>query len=211
MTRALSSGYADAIDLASSEFVHLLEFEFSGGSVYLSTGTSDLEWNSVTWAAIGGLLELGGVEETADAKGQGIDVRLSGVDQTVLAALLNNSYRGRDVRIYRAHLDRTTGEIIEDPYLLVQGLQLSPYTVDEETDRDGGTVRITTRISGYFGMERVRGIQTNAMSHQHHFAGDTFFQHTASLTNVKLRWGTAWAWNKRSTSVGTGRTAQPRP
>lgn len=182
--------YFTAIESPTSEMVHLLEFDFSSGIVRLNTGAQDVSWNGQTWEAVGGLLEMGGVEETNDARGQGVDVRLSGVEQSILAVLLNNNYRGRPVKIYRGHLNNVTGQFIGDPLLLFQGLQLNPYTVEEERDRGSGTVRISTRISGYFGVERVRGIQTNMMSHQHHFAGDTFFQHTTSLANTKIYWGT---------------------
>lgn len=142
------------------------------------------------WEAVGGLLEMGGVEETSDARAQGIDVKLSGVDQAILAVLLGSQYRGRPVKIWRVHLDRATGLVVPSPILLFQGLQLSPYTVDEERTRAGGTVRISTRLSGYFGVERVRGIVTSLVSHQHYFIGDLFFQHTTSLANKKIYWGT---------------------
>lgn len=184
-------GFADAITLSSAEMVHLLQLEFESGTVRLSTGAQDLLWDGETWEAVGGALAVGGVEETADARGQGVDVDISGVDQTVLAALLNSQYRGRDARVYRAYLNPETGLLADDPFLLFKGLQLHPYTVEEETGRGGGTVRIRTRFAGYLSVDRVRGIQTNTSSHQHHFPGDVFFQHTSSLTNHTLAWGTA--------------------
>lgn len=180
-----------AITAESAEFVHLLEMEFSGGTVRFCTGVQDLLWNAFTWDAVGGLLQFGGVEETTDAKAQGVDIKLSGVDQTVAALLLTNQYRGRAVKIYRAHLNKTSGQVVGEPLLLFQGLQLSPYNIEEQRDFGGGTVQISTRFSGYFGVSRVRGIQTNLVSHQHHFNGDTFFQYTAQLTNAKVYWGTA--------------------
>jgi hypothetical protein len=162
--------FLNAITSDRAEFVHLLEFQFASGTVRLTTGAQDLSWGGFQWEAVGGLLEMGGVEETSDSRAQGVDVKLSGVDQTVLAVLLTSQYRGRTVTIWRAHLDDTTGQFVGDPLLLFQGLQLSPYTVDEERSRTAGTVRISTRLSGYFGVERVRGIMTNLVSHQHYFS-----------------------------------------
>jgi hypothetical protein len=170
--------FLNAITSDFAEFVHLLEFQFASGTVRLATGAQDLSWNALQWEAIGGLLEMGGVEETSDARAQGIDVRLSGVDQTVLSVLLNSQYRGRTVKIWRGHLDRTTGQFVGDPLLIFQGLQLSPYTVDEDRSRTAGTVRISTRLSGYFGVERIRGIMTNLASHQHHFSDVDSYKNT---------------------------------
>jgi hypothetical protein len=181
-----------AIEKDSAEFVHLIEMNFGAGPVRVNTGAQDLNWNGFTWQAVGGLMEIGGIEETNDGKGQGLDLKLSGVDQTILAVLLTSDYRGRTAKIYRAHLNTAAGTVIENPLLLFQGLQLSAFQVDESQDsRKGGTVTISTRLSGYFGVERVRGIQTNVISHQHEYAGETFFQHTASLATAKIYWGTA--------------------
>lgn len=143
-----------------------------------------------TWEAIGGVLEFGGIEETGDVRGQGVDVRFSGVDQSILTLLLASKFRGRGVKIWRAHLDSSTGKIIPDPILLFQGLQLNPYQVTEERTRQGGAVRIATRLTGMLGLQQVRGIQANLPSHQHYFPGDVFFQHVASLVNTKIYWGT---------------------
>lgn len=63
--RALTAGNQTAIASESAEFVHLLELEFSSGTVRLTTGAQDLLWNSVTWEAVGGLLEMGGADPTA--------------------------------------------------------------------------------------------------------------------------------------------------
>lgn len=182
-------GVEDALSGVTGELVHFVELDFASGPVRLTTAAQDLDWNGQTWQAVGGALDISGVEETGDAKSQGVDLRLSGVDQSVLAVLLGSNYRGREAKVYQAYLDQTSG-VVTGAYLLHQGLQLAPYTVDEERTRNGGTVRISTRLANYFGVRRVRGIQANLISHQHVHPGDTFFQHTAALANTKVYWAT---------------------
>lgn len=190
MTRPINAGMLAAIGSERSEMVHLFEFHFAAGIVRISTSAQTLFWNAVEWEAVGGALIFGGVQEIADAGSQGVDISLSGVDQSILAILLESAYRGRPVKLYRAHFNQDTGAVIDAPLLLFQGLQLSPYTVTEQrSSRTGGTVTIKTRLIGYFGTPRVRGIVANLTSHQHYFAGDMFFQHTGILTNNKLYWG----------------------
>jgi hypothetical protein len=186
-----AQGFYDAVAAATAEFVHLVELEFSTGTVRLTTGAQDVDWAGETWQAVGGALDIGGVEETGDGKGQGVDVRLSGVDQSILAVLLSAQYRGRPVHIYRAHWSSVSGQLIGDPILLHRGLQLAPYTVEEQQDRDGGTVTISTRLSGPLALSRLRGVMTSLVGHQHFYPGDTFFRHSASLANEKVYWGTA--------------------
>lgn len=193
MTRPLTSGILAAVEGASAEFVHLIEIEFAAGSAHLCTGAQNLDWDSSTWEAVGGLLEFGGVEEGSDSRGSGVDFKLSGVDQTILAALLNSRYRGQSARIWRAHLNPTTGQLIDEPLLLFQGLQLSMYNVEEERDRAGGTVTISTRITSILGATRIRGMQANPVSHQHYYPGDLFFQYVAELAHRQILWGTGVA------------------
>jgi hypothetical protein len=200
--RPLDSDFLNAIAADEGvEFVHLIEINFSGGPARIHTGAVDLDWNGFSWQAVGGALELGAVEETMDGGAQGVELRLSGVDQTVLSLLLGESFRGRDVAVWRAHLDQTTGEVVGTPLLLFQGPQLEPYTVEEQRGRTGNTVRISTRFSSLLSLRNVRGIRSNVTSHSHYFPGDTFFQHTSSLANRKIYWGSS---TPRSGTPGGG-------
>jgi hypothetical protein len=201
MTRNLTAGIVTAIEGDNAEFVHLVALDFSGGTFYITTAAQDISWSSQTWTAVGGALVVGNVEESSDASGQGIDLQLSGVDQTILSALLSNDFRGRTCQVYRAHLDTSTGTIIADPVLLFEGLQLSPYEVTERTDatKGGGTVTIKTRIKGRMGVDRTRGIWSNLASHQHFYATDTFWQNAAALANKEITWG---KW--KTTTGGNG-------
>jgi hypothetical protein len=159
-----------------------------------------------TWTAIGGLLRFGGVEEAGDPRGQGLDVTLSGVTQTAIAVLLGGTtYRGRRMRIWRAHLDSALGTVVDAPLMLFEGLQLSPYEIRETRDsRDSGTVTIKTRIRGRLGIERARGIWASLTSHQHLFPGDTFFQHVAQLANSRVFWGTTGSSRLPGAGSGAG-------
>lgn len=188
----------------SAEFVHLLALSFESGTLRLCTAAQDIQWNGNTYEAIGGLLEIGGTEEASDGKAQGVDLKLAGVTQTIISTILSTNFRGQTVLLYLAHLDRTTGQVVDAPLLIHKGLQLSSYTIEESRDRNAGTVTVSTRVSGYLGATRVRGIQTNLVSHQHHFSGDTFFMNTASLSNVKVYWGTS-SPNGTGARGGSGR------
>lgn len=202
--RTLGAGVATAITEEVGEFVHLIQLEFASGTVYLSTGTVDLDWNGETWQAVGGALVIGAVEETGDWKAQGVELRLSGVDQTILSALLTSEFRGREARIYRAHLDSATGDVITDPVLLFQGVQLDPYSAEEERGRTGNTVSIKTRLSGQISVSRSVGVWSNTTVHGHYFPGDTFFQHASSLGNKKIYWGSPFPSSVRGGGGGSG-------
>lgn len=171
--------------------------------VYAGTGAPQIQSarlvRAATFEAIGGNLQIGSVEESPDPGSQGIELQLSGVDQTIIAALLSNSFRGRVVKIWRAYLDSMTGQVLPDPLMLLEGLQLDPYQVTEDRSRKGGTVTVKTRIRGRMGVDRVRGIWASVTSHQHVYPGDTFFQNAASIGNTPIYWGVP-----KPISVGSG-------
>lgn len=188
--RVFSSEVLAAIQAASGEErVFLVEFDFSSGPLRLSTGSRDLLWNGFTWQAVGGGLEIGGVEESGDLKGQGVDIVLAGVDLSLISTLLSQEYRGRTLDVWQAILDQTLGTVVET-IKLFDGLQLDSFQVEERIEH-GRPLSATIRTRGQHRLSKAefRGIRSNVHSHQQYFPGDTFFSHAPSLTDVITFWG----------------------
>ncbi len=133
--RSLNSAAVAALEAASGEErVFLIALDFSGGMLYFSTGSRDLDWSGLTWVAVGGALAIGPVEESDDLKGAGVDLVLSGVNQTIASTLLSQQYRGRSMQVWQALLDPVSGQVV-DTIELFNGLQLGNYEVKEEAQR----------------------------------------------------------------------------
>ncbi len=201
--RTFASGVLEALQAASGqERTFLLKFDFSGGPVYFSTGSRDLDWDGQTWTAIGGGLTVGGIEESGDLKGQGVDIILSGADTAIVAVLLGQKFRGRGLRIWQSILNQTTGVVV-DSIELFNGLQLDNYIVEERIVRGQPlTATIRTRGRHRLSTKEFRGIRANLHSHQQHYNGDTFYAHTASLATRKVYWGTDAPLNFGSSGGG---------
>ena len=188
--RNFDSALIAALQQEVSERVYLIELEYSGGSLYLTTGSRDLLWDSQVWDSAGGALSLGAVEESGDMKGSGIDIMLSGVNQAITAILLAQQYRGRLVQVWQVLLDQTTGDVT-DTVPLFDGLQLDSYEVEERVQRGKPlSCTIRTRARHRLSVAEFRGIRANLHAHQLHYPGDTFFKHVASFINRKIYWGT---------------------
>ena len=187
--RSFSSDVVAALQSASAqERVFLIKFDFSGGALYLSTGSRNLDWDSQTWTAIGGGLQVGGIEESGDLKGQGVDIVLSGVDLSIISTLLSQKCRGRSMQIWQAILDQSSGVLI-DAIDLFDGLQLDSYTVEERITRGAPlTAIIRTRGRHRLATKEFRGIRANVHAHQKYYQGDTFFQHSANFANKDIHW-----------------------
>lgn len=196
MTRTLTSGMQTAVAAQRGTVAHFIQIESSGGTTRLSTTPVDIAWNAQTWDAIGGNLEIGSVEEAGEASA-GVDLTLSGVEQSIIAILMNNQVRGREVRIWLAHI-ADDGKIVADPLEIFRGYQVADYTISERrpSSPGAGTVVVKTRV-----MSRLAPISTpmpvrlNIISHRDMLkraalaVTDTFMQNVGGFAGREIYWG----------------------
>jgi hypothetical protein len=174
MARTLTSGMNTAVAGAKAIVVRLIQLEHSGGTERWATSAQDVEWSSQTWTAIGGALQLGGVDEVPDLRGAGMSAELAGVDGTVLSVVMTNAFRGYEVLVYRAHIKAwdaaNAGTIIADPVLEFRGFQNGTYRVIDDQRAEelgGGTVTVKTRwVSRLAKLQAVLAVRTNLHSHR---------------------------------------------
>jgi len=186
---------------------HFISLDFSGGTIYLVTLPHDVDWDGETWLGVGGLLGFEPIEEVPDLRATGVPVRLSGVDQTIIAILLSENYRGRSAEIYRAKF-AVDGTIVADPINIFTGRLNSGFEIRDVFDEKGaqtGTVEITVRlVSDLALLGYTRGIKTNLASHQAVEPDDTFFQHVNGIPQ-EILWGT----NRNRNIRGVGSSPPP--
>ena len=189
MPRSLTAGMQTAVAAANSTIVHLVELQFSGGTIRFAMTAANISWNSQTWTAVGGNLSFDAVQETADERGQGVAFTFSGVDLALIAVILGENHRGRRMSLWRAHVDNS-GAIIADPVKLFDGLMNEGFEIEETSSREPGTCTIKTRfVSRLAIFKQSRGFRTQLESHQAVHPGDTFFQHVAAVSGRKIYWG----------------------
>lgn len=188
--RPLSTNMRNQIAAETGNISHFMEFQFSGSTRRYTTAPQDISWNSQTWVGIGGALRFESVQEGTDLSGQGVDVVVSGVDQTILTILLTEKYIGRICKIWMAHLNTGAGTITNSPLLIFFGRMNGGMTIDEKREEDRvGTVEIRARMVDRMGdMMQVRGMMTNIESHQKYFPTDDFFSYMTSLMGKKIKW-----------------------
>jgi hypothetical protein len=65
-----------------------------------------------TWSALGGALDLDALGENSDDPHAGHRLKLSGVNQTIIALVLGSNWRGRIATIYHTAFDQATGTVL---------------------------------------------------------------------------------------------------
>jgi hypothetical protein len=192
--RALSTAMQDAAAAAHTEGTHLLELNYSGGAVRLTTLHHDIVWNGSMWNAVGGHLSFEAVRETPGLAAQAVRVTLDGVDQTVISPVLAQHYVGRIGRIYQGTFT-SSGGIVDGstgPYEMFKGLLNAAFEVDEVQPQDNqpGTVTVRTQFTSPLTLlTQTRGIKADLHSHQAATSsGDTFFRHMTGIPQ-HISWG----------------------
>lgn len=202
MTRTLTAGMQTEVAAQRGTIAYFIQLDSSGGTIRITTAPVDVAWDSQTWEGIGGLLSFGGVEEGPEASGQGVQLTLSGVDQTIIAALLNNDVRGREVRIWLAHIS-DLGAVVADPAEIFRGFQNDDYRISETRDPvQAGTVTVETRIQSRLSvLAQAIAVRTNEISHNDMLkrasltTGDTFFRNVGAVVGGDIRWGMPWPYH----------------
>lgn len=163
--------------------IHLFEFDFNPW-IYMTDAAVDLSWNSNNYLA-SKVLGFSGVSETSELLVNACTVSLSGVDQSVIAILLQESYLNRKVKIRTAMLDAAL-QVIADPVLIFDGRMDKPTIV---VDPDSGTTTCTVEgVSHWTDFERTPGRHSNNVEQQKHFPGDKGFAQVASIPE-EIFWG----------------------
>lgn len=160
----------------------------SGGewtpAVYATNFDRDIEFNGVTYLAIGGFLGVDTITETTSLEIGSVNLALSGVDRGFVAMLLQKNYIDKPVTIYRAMLDSAglPAHVIE----VYRGYIDEPAIQDSLQD---ATVTVTVRHH-FADFEKRSGRRTNNAEHQFYFPGDTSMSH-ADEGLAELPWGKA--------------------
>lgn len=165
-------------DRDTETVVYLFEVVFHDGTsevfVRLTTASqpvtvdADGDGSAETYDAAGKMLEWGGEKETEDERGQGTPLRMNGVDRSIISTLLQNDFRGRRVRVWRARWNTSTSSWDTD--LVHRGLQLDDYEIREdvpEQENQPITARVETRsTSRMAALQATNAVEANRRSHE---------------------------------------------
>lgn len=189
MDRGATSAFLAELDKAVCRPVHLLEVDFGSETVRLTDAAVHLAWGGYSWLA-SQFLGFSPIEETSEAVVTRCTVSLSGVDQAVVALLLQETYFNRQGRIYKAFLAEDL-QVIVDPTELIRGRLDKPMI---ETDPAAGTCTASVDIVSRFSpFETTSGRHTNDTDQQLWYPGDLGMQQVTQIQEP-LAWGSQFNW-----------------
>lgn len=210
-----------ATEAASGHTVYLVRMTYWDGTpppveVLFTDAPIDLDVDVgsgvETWVGTGLMMNVSDVTEGADMDEGGIDIAFDGVNQTVIAILMQNQFRGRPIEVYKAWFDEDTGAVVGTAALLFQGYQLDQYSIGETSTDLPDAVSVATRATNRLTKLRNENVVlSNPQSHLNYTerAGlsDTtanFWIYVPEIAGLDITWGGPTATGQRT----RGRTWQ---
>lgn len=165
------------------EFCHLIELQLNGLTVRLTEAMYDIESDGDTYLGNGVLLDVDGVKESETIDVNSVQISFTAVEQSIPALMLQNNQIDRQVRIYRAYLNRDTSVIGR---ILLSWGSVTEYSIDSDTD--GDTIIAITAAGPFSNWEKTSGRNTTNGSMHKFYPDDDSFEF-ASQIKPELEWG----------------------
>jgi hypothetical protein len=186
MNRGASGAVIAEIGADKNRPIHLFELYLDGATTYATDAFRTMVWNATTYPALGHFLDYDRIEETGDLSITPVTVQMSGVDQTLIAAVLAHEYIDRRLVIRKAFLSGASAVIV-DP--LPSEFRVDSMSIEEDPD-SGKCVVAISASSHWIDFERTPGRHTNHEEQQIWFPGDLGFEYVSQL-NREIKWGVA--------------------
>ena len=125
--------------LASSLKAALLVWlDFASGAVRLTNASSSMTWQGEHYVAVGSLGSVEAIAETSDLSASGVRMTLSGIDASLVAIALTESYQGRRGQVRLA--------LLNDAMQVVDALILFDGKIDTMQITMGDTAQIVLTL-----------------------------------------------------------------
>ena len=141
--------------------------------------TISVQGSNQTFTGSGGLLTIGGLEETGDLSAKSVQLTLSGVPSNIISLALQEPYQRRVCRIYFGV------ESVSDVVEIFTGKMNTMRLLDSE---DTATIELTVE-SKLVELERSANWRYTDENHKSRNSGDTFFTFVQGIQDAQIPWG----------------------
>ena len=141
--------------------------------------TISVQGSNQTFTGTGGLLTIGGLEETGDLSAKSVSLTLSGIPSSIISLALQEPYQRRACRIYFGV--QSVSDVVE----IFSGKMNTMRILDAS---DTATIELTVE-SKLVELERSANWRYTDENHKSRNSGDTFFSFVQSIQDAQVAWG----------------------
>jgi hypothetical protein len=181
MSRGLSPAQLTAAAGAHRISAPLIEMSFDSGVLRITRAPWNITSGANTYIAVA--VDFRQIRESATSI-EGMEFRISGNDLAALTLALQEPYRGRIVRVFKAYINADTHAVIGDPVVKFIGRMKSM-----PTNEDNRTCDIAL-IAEHYDAELTRPAPTrlNDSDQQRLYPGDLGCQYAEDMIERQLVW-----------------------
>lgn len=171
----------NATDLRLALFI---EGVFTTGTINLWTGKGQIFWGGATWTGAGDLLGISSITESSDVVASGIELSLSGVEDALVSAVIDEVQQGLPGKVWLGFFD-ANGALIPEPVLAFSGRIDVPTLTDNEQTC---TISITYE-NRLVDLKRAPGRRYTQESQRLIDPNDRGFEYVTAIQNLQVTWG----------------------
>lgn len=161
----------------------LIKIDFNT-PIYLHTSIGDIVYDGDTYLGVGALGGISPISESIDMSSNGVNLSLSGVDQSLINSVVNNDYRNTDVTVFFGFLDETSYTLIT-PTIIYQG-QIDNNSININNDTFSINLSVLNKFSKW---DRVNPRRFNLQDQTSIYPNDKAFLRQGILRDQNISWG----------------------
>lgn len=183
MSRTMTPAVDAALSASNVPLLCFVELDFASGFLRTNNSAVTVAWSGYQWVGLGVLGSIDVIDEGATLEARGLSLRLSGVNEDLIAIALGQQYQGRSCKVWVAPLT-SDHQVIADPVLAFWGRM---DTMDIDLGATGViTLNAESRLADW---DRPRVRRFNHEDQQITYPGDKGFEFVPQMVEKELRWG----------------------
>lgn len=168
----------------------LVQLDFASGALRYTTAPVTITESGNTWLGWGAVASVGSVTESEEVQADALALRLSIVDQALIAASLGSvgNYRGKRATLYLQMLDATFQPV--GPKVRRWAGVMDRVEIRRSAGDDGSTGYIELRCvrAGIARMRNEQGLRLTHEQQQRRFPGDSGLRYVRTLIEQPSLW-----------------------
>ena len=167
------------------------------GIIRLWSGIGDLVYAGDTYTGVGNLLSVRLAEESKEIAAKGVNVALNGINSTLIAKALDESYRGRTMAIYLFFMD--DNQVVLYPYAVFVGY-INMMNIQDNGETSVISVDAESKL---IDLQRPRERRYTSEDQKIDYPNDKGLDAVTWIQNQKIKWGSGSPRSLESPSTST--------